>query len=171
MTKRKSRVTTRERLAIVEETIRLIRKPETWCKGKWQCDVRSTRRGDPIYAYCIDGALGVAAMSVLGPRRAAELGVYVEDGIVQDAGEVGELLSVRRLAYDALVTRGYFHSPTTRLFQDADDQQWQIVYNDRRDTTHKDVIVLLRVKLRELRGAISTGCVGAVADTLEASRT
>ena len=146
----KTRVSTRERLAIVEEAIRLIRKPGTWTKGKWRCEVGETRRGDPVYGYCIDGAVGYAALRVLGPKRAAALKVKAYDeGDSDDGGTVADLLSVRRLAFDALVERGVYCG--TDDFDESLDYSYQVEFNDRNETTHGDVLALLRKKARELR--------------------
>ena len=154
---RKTRVSTRERLAIVEEAIRLIRKPGTWTKGKWRCEVGETRRGDLVYAYCIDGAVGYAALSVLGPKRAAALGIKVyenggEDGEIEDGGTVADLLSVRRLAFDALTERGVYF--TDDEYDDSTFNSYQVEFNDHDETTREDVLALLRRKARELRAKV-----------------
>lgn len=146
------RISTREKLAIVEAAIRLIREPSRWIKGKWECRIGETRRGVPIYAFCLDGAIARATITVLGPRRARLLGVDDDDGAIEDGGLVGELLSVRKLAYDALVERGYFINYSFEHMEE--DDQWQVVFNDYTFTTYEDVLALLRRKARELRAAV-----------------
>lgn len=158
-----TRFTRKERLAVVTEAIRLLKKPETWVKGKWECKLyrdpegfltpkhvsnrgknaeAKDSRGRPLYAYCVNGALNKAAITVLGAKKAAKLmGGSLREVKEGDLGYTGISEIISTDADARQLGEEKYH----REVGDA------LGLNDDPSTTHEDIMLLLKGKQKELK--------------------
>lgn len=163
------RFTKREKLAVLTEAIRLIRKPATWCEGKWRCAVNLRNddgavqydaNGDivKVHAYCAEGALNQAAITVLGLDRAIKLGAI-------RAGTKEEDLSWYDSAFENTVLGGLISLDSEALkafpeafarFEDGEELPGTegsiMTVND--DFGHEATLKLMKRKQRKLRKEI-----------------
>lgn len=100
-----------------------IREPESWVCGTWKCPLyRGTGsgitqaqgpNGEPLYQYCVEGAVNQATVDVVGEERAITLGVgrmdpgtampvRMPDGTLDLTSAEDELNPTRRLGLDTL---------------------------------------------------------------------
>lgn len=162
----KPRFTKKERLAVLEEALRLIRKPHSFVQSNWKCQAIKRDpetgtpvidfvtgkyqpilvNGKPIYSYCVEGAVNEATVTVLGVERAWKLGACNKRGQVKEDGNLADNLSInvvaRELFGDDLAEWGYSaDSCSARHVNDG--YKW--------GDSHKAVLKILRKKIKELK--------------------
>lgn len=158
------RFTLSERESVLKEALRLIRRPETWNKGSWKCQLFAKNdrgmilfkgdqavplkdsRGRQLYSYCLEGAVNQAIYNVLGPIRARALEAYYPN--LEDPEDPGEAFSSSKptemISIVDLVMEMYPNRGVTLGYD----------FNDHRSTTHGEVIGVLRRKLRDVRAQL-----------------
>jgi hypothetical protein len=164
MPHRTPQFTRAEKVAVLTEALRLLRKPESWVKGSWKCLVTTARwddheynseaepvldsRGRPQFAYCLEGAINQAVVNVLGEKRAERLGAigietwhyevkgqrYIESAV--DGGAPTRLISITELL---------------KAENMLDECQPANHFNDDGATTHADVIDVLKRRRNQLK--------------------
>lgn len=125
----------------------LIREPANWTRGQWKCPAYETSKrdkkgrftsgqrdrkkdsnGEPMFQYCVEGAVNEATLRVLGKERAQQLG-YSTRG--PDPTNLLGLNEISKKLYGIERAMGYNDSP---------------------DSTHEGVIRILKEGLRKVRG-------------------
>lgn len=167
-TRKKSapRFTLSEKESVLKETLRLLRKPESWTKNRWKCELpaRDKRgrivykktgirrelvqakdsKGRLLYQYCLEGAVNQAILNVLGEKRAIALGAYHPDQSSENykftGSEGSKYVSITELLDEMFPARGFGHDPAS--------------FNDWSQTKYEDVINLLKTRLNRIRQQI-----------------
>lgn len=164
--KRKSapRFTLKEREAVLKEALRLIRRPETWVKGKWKCELFQKKngrvlfknhepipfkdsRGRQVFAYCLEGAVNQAIVNVLGEKRAITLTAYYPGYADNIDDALSSSVPSKTISLTDLIMELY---PKRLDFGEADAN----VFNDHKATKHEDVLKVLRLKLKDVRAEL-----------------
>jgi len=137
-----------EKILLVAEG--LIAEPDSWVRGQWKCpaikpggmEQKRDANNQPLFQYCIEGAVNQATVNVLGEERARELGVYVANGHGTSWGET--YINGRK------PTQLLGLNPVSRkLFGRA-----AMNYNDAHDSTHDGVLRILRTRFQEVRAKL-----------------
>lgn len=174
---KKYQLSTEEQIATLTEALRLIRKPESWIKGKWRCPIyektpsgklrmknkdrvqETDSKGNPLYAYCLEGAINQAVYNLYGHDRAKTVGAWSSFG--SDGGFEGDrfiyptaTISIDGLVWDMfkdeiIEARSYTFSTSATV------NHASLLWQDMDETTHSDVLKVLRKKLRELKALVT----------------
>lgn len=143
-----------------QETILMVAEgylaeEENWIRGKWKCPAtgptedgrgyehKTDDNGQPLYQYCIQGAINQATYDVLGEERAISLGAVVFNKATNSLDFRGRPESVnptRSLGLNRIATK---------LFGPHIEEAMQ--YNDHPQSTHDGVLSILRTRLKEVR--------------------
>lgn len=157
-----------EKILIIAES--LIREPGSWKTGDWKCELweqkggelvqAKDQNGNPLYQYCIEGAVNQATYDVVGEQRALELGAI---GTVE--GEFytaeGELVEEERISWNVDEFGGDIYGPTDllglneiarNLFPDEVGclDRAAMHYNDDYGT-HSGVLKILHTRLQQVQ--------------------
>lgn len=175
-----AQLTEREQIEVLETALELIIEPETWVKGEWKCPVYASpegkvaainkpwneelpqakdERGNPLYAYCLEGAINQAVVDLYGIDRAISLGAY-DDELAED-GELG--IAVEHgstptdvMSLNELVIQKHADVPVVAVKVAAGDRRFAAMnWQDAPETTHEQVIALVKKKLGQLRRRVS----------------
>lgn len=154
-----------EKVLLVAESY--LREPESWVRGKWKCPVvpygsteqATDKNGNPVYQYCIQGAVHQAAYDVLGKERALELGAITEREVEGDGGTHNNVdgYSLRGGRYTGIPTmteRLGLDDITQELYRRSHGALQAMEYNDHEKSTHEGVLEIIRTKLGRVREAL-----------------
>ena len=170
----------REQVEVLEAALDLIIKPETWVKGQWKCPVYETKdeknefttfksitsrpvkdkQGNPLYAYCLEGAINQAVLDLYGYERASALGAYDEQLANEEGDDMGIAVEngttpTDQISLNELVMQKYANSPMVRnKIAQGETRFAAMLWQDAPETTHEQVIELVRKKLTQLRRRI-----------------
>jgi hypothetical protein len=170
-------LTEREQIDVLEAALALIIKPDTWVKGQWKCPVyqddkatmlagqrcqAKDEKGNPLYAYCLEGAINQAVVDLYGIARAERLGAWDEravedndDEMLGIAVECG-VTPTNMISLDELVMSKYSDSPAIQSKIRAGNSEFAaMLWQDDPQTTHEQVVGLVKKKLGHLRRRVS----------------
>lgn len=176
-TKSKARFTTKEKIKVITEALRLLRKPEYWCKGNYACTLyvedetgfkimdadgswipRTDTKGRVLYQFCLEGAINTATFNVLGQKRAIALGAIndkygdpIENPDEYFGGDYGKgnVSDMMSLYGLAIDVIG-----ADTLEYENSGESPVIDFNDDTDTEYPDVMKFLRTKRSQLNAQL-----------------
>lgn len=137
------RVSLEEQEKILLVAMGYLKEEESWTAGKWKCPATDARRkqkrddnGNPLYQYCIEGAVNQATHDVMGAERAEALGAISVNpsGVITWSGnEDVSFTPTQLLGLDAI---------SEKLYGEA-----AMDYNDSDAASHEGVLNILRTRL------------------------
>lgn len=150
----------------------LLAEPGSWVQGKWKCPLYTTGskglapkcdiNGQPLYGYCIQGAVNQAAVDVLGPARAELMGVGgLEDAAAHESEEavinygrqgngVASALGLDEVAYE-LYAKDLRWTPEVK---EAHGPGNLVMHFNDTDGTPGRIKKILRTRLKQVRSAM-----------------
>jgi hypothetical protein len=165
-----------EQIDVLERALELIIKPDTWVKGQWKCPVYEDKskttifnpyanakqatdeKGNPLYAYCLEGAINQAVVDLYGIPRAEALGAWSEEAAENnDSDDLGIAVEEGRtptdiISLNELVMQKYSDNPAiVGKHRSGDSQFAAMLWQDHPETTHAQVVGLVKRKLAQLR--------------------
>lgn len=165
-----------EQIDVLEAALELIIKPDTWVKGQWKCPVyedtpedvhigparsrpqAQDESGNPLYAYCLEGAINQAVVDLYGIPRAESLGAWSERAVENNDDEMlGIAVEEGRtptdiISLNELVLQKYSGDPMVEAKRRSGDSSFAaMLWQDNPTTTHAQVIALVKRKLSQLR--------------------
>jgi hypothetical protein len=172
-------LTEREQIDVLEAALALIIKPETWVKGQWKCPLYQgekpgtlvtdknpwatfqeparDEKGNPLYAYCLEGAINQAVVDLYGIDRATTLGAYDEYLAESEGEDMGIAVESGTTPTDVislneLVVQKYADTPIVAAKLRLGETSFAAMnWQDASETTHEQVIALVKKKLGQLR--------------------
>lgn len=171
--------TPKEVVNVIDEALRLIATPETFVQGEWKCPLierdekgkalldaqlkpipKVNKQGEPVYGYCVEGAINQAVLNLFGKERAVKVGAisvdpYNEERIGFDLSDAACKLSVNVTAHKLFRDElrelyGFYFSETE---DDAASHSFARALNDDskvdKETAYKRVKRILQRRRKE----------------------
>lgn len=153
-----SKFTKAEKVRILDEAFDLISEPENWIQGTWKCPIRDPKtgttkldkKGNPKYAYCVEGAVNQAVVNLFGQERANAVGVNQD----MSGNYMADTLFLDKLASD--LYHGSAQSFNDRSYY-ASDPSYEGNFGPTEEKhkrgVHQRVLDLLRLARKEIKTA------------------